>query len=622
MKKRSFMRPLIPLWRFLKQYWQFSLALVALIAALIFQFTGLPTVAHWILGVVSLILTIPLLWGMWDDIRNGSYGIDILAATAIVTSVVLHEYWAAIIVVLMLTGGEALEDYAERRAKSELDALLKRAPQKAHVLKNRKVVDVKVSQVHVGDKLEIRPGEVVPVDAEILDGSANMDESSLTGESLPQQKTKGDQILSGSINHDGVLTVRALHNAADSQYQQIIKLVRAAAASQAPFVRLADRYSIPFTVAAYLIAGAVWFISGDAIRFLEVIVVATPCPLLLAAPIALISGMSRASKYGIIVKTGSALERLAQAETIAFDKTGTLTVGQPVVDAITTFGTFTKNDVLGYAASLEQGSNHVLASAIVAAAQKRKISVSKAKHVQETAGHGLRASAKNKQVLVGHFNFMQDNDVEMPAAFKQSNVKQTATFVAVGSKLAGIITFKDNLRPETKSTLQHLRRLGFKNMLMLTGDNEAAAKAIAKDAGITDYIANALPGDKLRAIEKVKERPIVFVGDGVNDAPVLTASDVGIALGARGSTAASESADLVIMQDDLMHVARARAVAIRTFKIARQSILVGIGLSLVLMLIFATGKFTPVLGALVQEVVDVVVIFNALRAHSVRDELA
>ncbi|HET8709113.1 MAG TPA: heavy metal translocating P-type ATPase [Candidatus Saccharimonadales bacterium] len=616
------MRSLLPVWRFLKHYWQFSLAFVALITALILQFTGAPTIAHWILGVVSLILTVPLLWGMWDDIKNGSYGIDILAATAIVTSVLLHEYWAAIIVVLMLTGGEALEDYAERRAKSELDALLKRAPQKAHVIKNRKTVDVKVSQVHVGDKLEIRPGEVVPVDAEILEGSADFDESSLTGESMPQQKTKGDQILSGSINQNGLLTVRALHDAEGSQYQQIIKLVRAAQGSQAPFVRMADRYSIPFTIAAYLIAGTVWYISGDAIRFLEVIVVATPCPLLLAAPIALISGMSRASKYGIIVKTGSALERLAQAQTIAFDKTGTLTIGQPVVDAITTFGSFTKNDVLGYAASLEQGSNHVLANAIVEAATKRKTSFSKAKHVQETAGHGLRASVKSKHVLVGHFNYMQDNDVELPAAFKQASVKQTATYVAVDNKLAGVITFKDELRPETKPTLQHLRRLGLKNMLMLTGDHEAAAKTIAKSAGIQNYVASALPGDKLRAVESIPERPVIFVGDGVNDAPVLTASDVGIALGARGSTAASESADLVIMQDDLTHVARARAVALRTFKIARQSILVGIGLSLVLMLIFATGKFTPVLGALLQEVVDVVVIFNALRAHSVKDELA
>jgi heavy metal translocating P-type ATPase len=610
------------IWRFFTHYWQFSLALITLVVSLILEFMGWATAAHWLLGGVSLLLTIPLLAGMWEDIRSGTYGIDILAATAIVTAVLLHEYWAAIIVVLMLTGGEALEDYAEHRAQTELNALLKRAPTKAHVLRNRKLIDVKASEVRVGDKLEIRPGEVVPVDAEIIEGQANFDESSLTGESLPQIKKPGDTILSGSINHDGVLLVRATHSAKDSQYQQIIKLVQTASKTQSPFVRLADRYSIPFTVSAYALAGTVWILSGDPIRFLEVIVVATPCPLLLAAPIALISGMSRASKYGIIVKTGSALERLAEAETIAFDKTGTLTVGKPVVDTVTTFGSFTKNDVLSNAASLEQSSNHVLATAIIEAARKRKISFSKAKHVQETAGHGLKASVKNKHILVGHFDFMNEQSVEMPAAFKQQNVKQTATYLAIDGKLAGVITFKDEIRSETKKTLEYLRKFGLKRQMMLTGDNKAAAMAVAKQLSISDYIAGALPGDKLRAIEKVKYRPLVFVGDGVNDAPVLTAADVGIALGARGSTAASESADIVIMQDDLSYVARARAVAGRTFKIARQSILVGIGLSVVLMLVFATGKFTPVIGAIAQEVVDVVVIFNALRAHLVRDELA
>jgi heavy metal translocating P-type ATPase len=616
------MHILRPLWRFLKHYWQFSLALLSLIIALALQLSHLATAAHWLLGSASLLLALPLLYGMWDDLRSGKYGIDILAATAIITAVLLHEYWAAIIVVFMLTGGEALEDYAERRAQSELSALLHRAPQMAHVMQNRKIVDTKVTAVRVGDKLEIRPGEVVPVDAEILEGTASLDESSLTGESLPQVKQVGDQVLSGSINQDGALLVRALHNAADSQYQQIIKLVRAAAGSQAPFVRLADRYSIPFTVAAFAIAGAVWIISGDAIRFLEVIIVATPCPLLLAAPIALISGMSRASKYGIIVKTGSALERLAEAETIAFDKTGTLTVGKPVVDTVTTFKSFTKNDVLGYAASLEQSSNHVLGQAILGAATKRKISFAKAKHVTEAAGHGLKATVKNHHVLVGHYGFMEENSIEMPAAFKQSSIKQTAAFIAINDTLAGIITFKDEPRPETKKTLQQLQQLGLGETFMLTGDNEAAAKTIAKQLGITYFIANALPGDKLRAMEKIENRPVVFVGDGVNDAPVLTAADVGIALGARGSTAASESADIVILQDDLSHVARAVTVARRTFSIARQSILVGIGLSLVLMLVFATGKFPPVLGAVLQEVVDVVVIFNALRAHSIKDTLA
>lgn len=603
---------------FLWHYKQFSFAAVAAIVGGILDLTGIHTAAHWVLGVASLVAVIPLVMGMWEDFRHGAYGLDILALTAIITSVILHQYWAAIIVVLMLTGGESLEDYAEHRAKSELDALLTRAPQTAHVLKGSKTVDVEVTAVNSGDKLVVKPGEVVPVDAVILDGRASFDESSLTGESLPQAKSADDQILSGSINLDGAVTVRALHSAKDSQYQQIIKLVRAAQQSQAPFVRLADRYSVPFTVAAFAIAGAVWWISGDAIRFLEVIVVATPCPLLLAAPIAFISGMSRASKYGIIVKNGSSLERLADIQTMAFDKTGTLTVGQPTVAAVTAYSSYKQAEVLSFAASLEQSSNHILAQAITAAADSKKLKYSKAKHVSESAGHGLQAQLKGKTVLVGRLDFMQDNNVALPGEFKQAKVTQTAAYVAVDGKLAGVITFEDQLRPETKGTLQQISQLGVRRMLMLTGDHTAAAKAIAKQLGIEDVRAEALPGDKLRAIEEITDRPIGFVGDGVNDAPVLTAADVGIALGARGSTAASESADVVVLQDDLGYVARAMAVAQRTVRIAKQSILVGIGISLALMIIFATGKFTPVLGAVLQEVVDVVVIFNALRAHRIK----
>jgi heavy metal translocating P-type ATPase len=603
---------------FLWRYKQFSFALLAALLAGGLYLGGLKTAANWVLGVASILALLPLVAGMWDDFRHGQYGLDILALTAIVTSVLLHEYWAAILVVIMLTGGESLEDYAEHRARNELDALLKRAPQTAHLVRGGKTIDVAVNTVNAGDKLVIKPGEVVPVDAIILEGEASFDESSLTGESLPLFKDAEDQLLSGSVNLDGAVTVRALHAARDSQYQQIIKMVDAAQHSKAPFVRLADRYSIPFTIAAFTIAGAVWFISGDAIRFLEVIIVATPCPLLLAAPIALISGMSRASKYGIIIKTGSALERLADIETIAFDKTGTLTRGEPTVSSVTTFGSFTKSDVLSLAATLEQSSNHILARAIIVEANKKKVSYSKAKHVVETAGHGLSARVKNHSVLVGRYGDMEDNEVEMPAAFKSGNVKQTASYVGVDGKLAGVITFEDELRPETKTTLADLRKLGIKNTLMLTGDHQAAAKTIAKQLDIADFRAGALPADKLHAIEQVKDRPVAFVGDGVNDAPVLTASDIGIALGARGSTAASESADVVVLHDDLRYVARGIATARRALSIAKQSILIGIGISLALMALFATGKFSPVLGAVLQEVVDVVVIFNALRAHNIK----
>jgi len=422
--------------------------------------------------------------------------------------------------------------------------------------------------------------------------------------------------MSGSVNLEGAITAQALHSAADSQYEQIIKLVKAANNSKAPFVRLADRYAIPFTIISFGIAGMAWVLSGESLRFLQVLVVATPCPLILAAPIAIISGMSRAAKQGIIIKNGSALEKLAEAQTFAFDKTGTITAGRPEVDSVQTFNGYKQAEVLGLAAALEQNSNHVLATAIINKAQAAKAVIPKAKNVQENAGHGLSARLSGKAVLVGRLSMLRDNNIVTPRQFDSTSVQQTAAFVAVDQKLAGIITFKDEVRPEAKKTLALLRELGVKDILMVTGDAKATAKAIAKKVGIKTFFAEALPGDKIKAIEKTQYRPVAFVGDGVNDAPVLTASDVGIALGARGSTAASESADVVVMLDDLAHVSESRRIAKRTFFIARQSILVGIGLSVALMLVFASGKFKPIYGAALQEVVDVVVIFNALRAHA------
>jgi len=601
--------------QFWRDYKLFSAAALAVIIGLVLELANQHTAAHWLLAIVAIVEVIPLLWDMWQDVRGGTYGIDILAATAIITAVLLGQYWAAIVVVLMLTGGESLENYAQHRARSELDALLSHAPQKANVIRKGKTLSVTVAEIHVGDKIVIKAGELVPADAVIIEGSASFDESSLTGEGLPQAKAAGDQLLSGSINLDGAITAKATARAEDSQYQQIIKLVRGAAGSQAPFVRLADRYSLPFTFMAYAIAIAVWLLSGHAIRFLEVIIVATPCPLLLAAPIALISGMARASRYGIIVKTGSALERLAEAQSIAFDKTGTLTRGQLVVEQVTAFGSHSTQEVVRLAASLEQSSNHVVAQAVVAYAAAEKIKLTKAKHVQEISGRGVCAMLRGSEIMVGRFSLLEEHGLQVPPRFKHQAVNQTAIYVGIDGTLAGFITLQDELRPEAQATINRLRANGIKNILMVTGDNKTAALAVAKQLGISEVHAETLPADKLRIVQASKQRPLVFVGDGVNDAPVLTGSDVGVALGARGTAAASESADLVIMLDDVSRVAMAHALAKRTFKIARQSILVGIGLSVILMLAFATGKFSPLAGALLQEVVDVVVIFNALRAH-------
>lgn len=602
---------------FLGQYRLFSLTLGSSLVALVLAINNLSTPAHWVLGVISLIVALRLLWEMLQDVRAGAYGIDILAITAIVSAVILGQFWAAIVVVLMLTGGESLEDFATHRARIELDTLIKQVPHRATVIRKGKELRVRAADIRVGEKIIIKAGEVVPVDAIVLEGNANFDEASLTGESLPQAKAANSLLLSGSINLDGAVTARTTQDAEHSQYQQIIKLVRSAAASRSPYVRLAERYSLPFTAAAYTIAIAVWVVSGQAIRFLEVIIVATPCPLLLAAPIALISGMSRASRHGIIIKTGAALERMAEARTVAFDKTGTLTRGQLQVDKITAFSGFSEAEMLRLAASLEQNSTHVVAQAIVEYAKAGSIKLTKVKHVKEIAGRGLSAHLQGKDILVGRLSLLEAYEVTAHTKFNPDKIKQTAVYVAVDGQLAGVVTLGDQVRPEAEATIAALKRGGIKKFLMVTGDNTAAAQQVAKSLGIDEVHAETLPAEKLHIVEGVseKDRPLIFVGDGVNDAPVLASADIGVALGARGSAAASESADVVVMLDDVTRVATAQVIAKRTFKIASQSIFAGMALSLLLMAIFATGKFPPLAGALLQEVVDVVVIFNALRAH-------
>lgn len=599
---------------FLRKYKLLSFVLLAGIVSLGLTLAKYDKSSNWILGITVIIAVIPLLWDMLSTLRNGQYGIDILAATAMITSVALGQYWAGLVIALMLTGGEALEDYAEGRAQAELKYLLDHKPEIAHLFKNKNFVDVRVSSVKTGDTLSILPGEVVPVDCKILTGETSVDESSITGEFMPKDRSVGDGMLSGSINIEGAITVKVIHAAKDSQYEQIINLVKSATGSSSPFIRLTDKYSIPFSIVSFMIAGGTWIVSGHAIRFLEVIVVATPCPLLLAAPIALISGMSRSAKHGIIIKNGAALEKLAQVKTIALDKTGTLTNGKPVVDSITTFNGFKKDEVLNYAASIETGSNHVLAQAIISSAVTKKIKLAPAKKVKELAGHGLSGLVKGKNLFVGRLSLMTENNIDI-SELNAIDSHSTVAYVAINNKIAGVIYFSDEIRKEAKNMISRLRIAGIKHFKIITGDSLGSAKKIGDKLGITDLVANCLPRDKMKAIEETKDRPVAFIGDGVNDAPVLTVSDVGIALGAKGSTAASESADIVIMLDDIEKVASAVEIAKRTFFIAKQSILAGILMSIILMLVFATGHFKPIYGALLQEAVDVVVIFNSLRAH-------
>lgn len=594
------------------RYKEAALAAAAIVIAVICYLLKLKDAGNIILIASSVAQVVPMAKEMIESIREGEFGVDLLAITAIVTSLILGEYITAAVIVLMLTGGESLEAYAERRAEGELDALMNRQPTKALVLKNGKEVKLKLSEIKKGDTIILKPGDVVPVDGIVADGTSFLDEAALTGESVPIEKTVGSSLISGSINMDGNLHFKATSTAEGSQYQKIIELVKEATSSRARFVRMADQYSVFFTVVSFAIAFGAFFISGGQwIRFLQVLVVATPCPLLLGAPIALVSGMSRAAKAGIIVKNGTALEVLAKIKTLALDKTGTITSGELKVESIISAGKLKQSEILSLAAGMESNSHHIVATAITYLAKEKKLDFTKLK-VKEIPGMGLKS--EDGKTLAGTIRLMEENKIAVDKKFIQT---KTAVYIANNNQFVGVIVLADSERPEAKVTITKLKGSGIEKLVMITGDAKNVAKKIAAAVGISDYRAECLPQDKLEAVKelKVSGSTIGFVGDGINDAPVLAMADVGIALGAKGSAAASESADVVIMLDDFNKVHEAREIAKYTFKIAREAILIGIGISIGLMLIFATGKFAPVVGAGIQELIDVIVMIYAYRAH-------
>lgn len=582
---------------------------------------GAPNIAQWVISGFALIIAATQAWTMLRQLMRGHIGLDLLAVIAIVSTVVVGEYWASLIIVLMISGGEALEDYAAGRAERDLKSLLDRVPIQAHrYTATGDVEDVPVDDVAVGDRLLLRPSEIVPVDAVLESADSSLDESSLTGESLPVDKVRGDQLWSGSVNGSGAVDIRATAVASASQYQLIVKLVREASASKSPMVRLADRYSIPFTAVSLLIAGIAWVVSGDPVRFAEVLVVATPCPLLLAAPIAFMAGMSRASKSGVVVKGASALEQLASARTVAFDKTGTLTNGTPMVVALNPEPGFSSgadsvwgpDDLLGIVASAEQYSSHVLAAALREAATDRGLPLREASRAGEVATHGVEAIIDGRTVIVGKPAFVAEHATGVERLTLASG--EAAVYVAVDGRFAGTVVLRDEMRKEAPATLERLRRSGIRHFMLLTGDVEQTARPIADRLGIDDVHAECLPQDKADLVRSAMPRTVIMVGDGVNDAPVLAVADVGIALGARGSTAASESADVVILVDDVSRVADAVEIGRRTVHIALQSIWLGIAISVGLMVIAAVGWLPAIIGATLQEVVDLITILNALRA--------
>lgn len=554
--------------------------------------------------------------GMIREMAHGRWGVDFLAVTAIASTIVVGEYLAALIVVLMLYSGSELETYASGRAKAELGALLSRVPQTAHREEGGLLEDISVTEVRTGDVLVIRPAEVVPVDGELLSAGGSFDESAITGESLPVEAAKGDEVLSGSVNGAAAVRMIATASAADSQYSRIIALVRDAAESRAPVVRLADRYAIPFTLLALAIGGAAWLASGEALRFAEVMVVATPCPLLIAAPVAFLGGMSRAARNGIIVKHGGTLEQLARIRTAVFDKTGTLTHGRPtLVEVRLAGGADTRageSALLALAASAELHSSHVLAASVVESARNRALKITVPENAVEHATDGVAASVRGHRVLVGKREFVEAT--AGPIAEEPLASGELAVYVGCDNVYAGALVMSDPLRGNVVPMLAKLSGLGVRRTLMVTGDAQATAKHIAALAGMAEVLAGCRPEQKVTVVRALEPRPVMMVGDGINDAPVLAVADVGVAMGARGSTAASESADVVIMVDDLSKVADAVRIGRDTVRIAVQSIWIGIGLSLVLMVLAAVGQVPAVVGALSQELVDLATILNALRA--------
>lgn len=570
----------------------------------------------WAFGLIAVsgsLIALSMLVEMIQTLREERYGVDILAITAIFSTLLVHEYWASMMILVMLVGGDTLEDYASHRAGRELQSLLDHNPQSTRRLTEGVWQDVSIEDVQIGDRLQIKPGEVVPVDSQVVQGSSLVDESSLTGESRPIEKTVGDELLSGSVNGDAVLEVTAKKLASDSQYQTLVRLVEESEERPARFVRLADRYAVPFTLIAYLIGGITWFLTKDPVRFAQVMVVASPCPLILAAPIALVGGMSRSSRHGIIVKSGTTIEKLEKTKLVAFDKTGTLTKGVLAVDDIHLENQkLQEEELLALASGIEQTSTHILARSIIQYAASQQVDPAPVENVHEVVGAGVEGEWNNHIIRCGKANF---------AHFTHIDTQNTTTvYLAIDETPVGWMTFQDIVRPESKGVIATLKANDIQKTVMLTGDQQAIATMISDQLGLDSVQAELLPEEKIQYLDAVPEnlRPVLMVGDGVNDAPALARADVGIAMGANGATAASDSADAVILRDDLSLLTSALKISKDTMSIARQSVWIGIAICTILMVIAATGIIPTLIGAMFQEVVDLVSILWSLRALSDR----
>ena len=602
-------------------------ALFALAAGLILAWSGASSAALWVWTAGAAPVGAWLAFTIARGLMSGRMGVDAIALVSIVAALLLREPLAAIVVAIMYAGGSVLEDYAIVRAERDLTALIDRAPRIAHRLDGEALADIAVETVKAGDVLVVRAGETVPTDGVVESGAALIDESALTGEPLPVTRSHGGSLRSGAVNAGETFRMRASASAGESTYAAILRLVTAAQTARAPFIRMADRFAILLLPVTMALAGAAWFFSGDPLRALAVFVAATPCPLILAAPVAFIAGVSQAARRGVLVKGGGPLEALARVRTVIFDKTGTLTVGGARLIAIEVAPDAKADDVLRFAASLEQASQHVVASAIIGAAQARGMSLEMPHEVRESQGSGLEGVVNERRIRVGSHTFVfgaRKPDPWASRVLRRASWRSAlAVFVSIDGQGVGALLMGDELRRETPRAVQMMRAAGVARVLMVTGDRADAAETIGAALDLDAVLADRAPADKVDAV-KTEQRlaPVLMVGDGVNDAPALAAAQVGIAMGARGASASSQAADVVILVDRLDRVAEALAIARRTRAIAMQSIVAGMVLSGVAMVAAAFGFITPVEGALIQEGIDVAVILNALRALAAPPALA
>jgi heavy metal translocating P-type ATPase len=574
----------------------------------------------WLAGLV--VTGAPVVWKTVRGLLRGEFAADVVAMLAIIGALWLQQPLAGLVVVLMQTGGEALDAYAVARASHAVEALEADAPRTAHRVRDGVIVDIAASEIIPGDDLLVRPGELVPCDGVLVSGSSHVDTSRLTGEPLPVRVSAGARLMSGTVNQEGAITVRAERTSQDSQYARIVELVRSAQASKSPLQRTADTWAVWFTPLTLAACALAWFNSHDWTRVLAVLVVATPCPLILAAPVAIIGGINRAAKRAIIVRNGGALEALARVDTAVFDKTGTLTVGRPRVSEVISAPETDVTQLLARTAAVEQGSGHLLARVIVAEAEARGAPVAMATDLVEAPGAGVSGRVDGVTVAVGAPAFVRAWCVQAaPALVAQLDALEAAAaglraYAATSDGQLARIGFADELRPELAPMFRSLEALGIVESHLLSGDKSANVEAIAKAVGIRSFAGDLSAQDKVTRVAALvaSGRRVLMVGDGTNDAPALSTATVGVALAGHGGGVVAEAADVVMLIDDPGRIPEAVAIGRRSLMIARQSIGVGLGLSLVGMAFAAAGMLTPVAGALIQEAIDVAVILNALRA--------